>query len=165
MNARKINQFEKLAWECEIRAKPGDKNQSLAFTDWLVDRGFTLMGAKRHVTMLVREGTEEIQRQRVEKLLGENSNDASRARRAIRMAAGVSRDCQFTIEVVAGGQSPERVGDLGYYVDLGGQHITIDTEWSGNVAELEWVDGPLRIVAGAAWVLNAVQDMPAYLVI
>lgn len=165
MRTRKINGMEKLFWDAEIRAKPADNTQALAYTDWLVDHGWTLMGAKRHVTMLVREGTEEIQRCRVEKLLGEDSNDASKARRAIRMAAGVARGCQFSIEVVAGGTGPERIGDLGYFVERytgripeAGEDIDPNIEW-------DWLDGPLRIIVGAAWVVNTMQEMPAYLVI
>lgn len=165
MKVKKINGLEKLFWDAEVKNKPGDTTQALAYTDWLIDHGFTLMGAKRHVSMLVRQGNEELQRQRIEKLLTGDGIEASRARRACRMACGVSRDLTYTIEVLAGGNAPERVGDLGYYMVENTGHVAADGEILDPNLEWEWVYGPVKIVVGAAWVVNALANRPAYLVI
>lgn len=49
-------QFERLAFEAELREHPGDKTASEAYWDWLQDHGHTRWGAWLIVARAIREG-------------------------------------------------------------------------------------------------------------
>lgn len=153
MRAKKINSFEKLAMECEVREHPADDTVALAFTDWLMEHGFTLIGAKRHVTTQRRIGTEAKQRDRVERVLTEDGLVAYQARRVIRGACTADPSRCTRIEVVCGGSPPASKGEADYMLNLNTGEIS--RRW--NECELGdgwmYIAGAVAITVGAAWVV------------
>ena len=52
------NRFERIAFESCLREHPGDANAANALRDWLMEEGYTPIGARRFVTQIIREMTE-----------------------------------------------------------------------------------------------------------
>lgn len=100
-------EFERLAFVSAIREHPGERAHQLAFVDWMHEIcGYTIIGAKRLVTKIVREATDEWLQIRVASWLMSNDTNAMTVRHRIRFYFVGRCDSNCEIVVMANGDKP-----------------------------------------------------------
>lgn len=148
--------FERIAFECELREHPTDKNAAKAFTDWLQEHDYTPMGAKRFVARIVREGIEQRQVEDVNRHLAgdpgyrEVLNDVLRSYCEIPVRAG------YELIVEKGGKGPVWSTDAKPPHDPA--HDTHDNRDGdgGDLYELRFSLVVHKVRIGALWIMHAV---------
>jgi uncharacterized protein (TIGR02996 family) len=151
--------FERLAFEAAIKEHPGEQTHQVAFVDWLTDHGYTEIGARRHVTRMVREVVEARQVKQVEEIrrMGRAPWRQLRSR--------IVRRCMTTflsiptITIVPGGEPPSFTRQGGNYQDGNGyiwEHAT--SEWVGQRG-IRYVPTQEKIKVGAAWCLRQIEEL------
>jgi len=129
--------FERIALESSLREHPGEETARLAFTDWLIENGYSPNGARREAIRVVREAMEERQRERVEVWIHGSSDRADLCRARIRGAIGRRGMSDTVIEVVPGGtQLPgATVYDNGAFGNYGSGPAT-GVDYRGNTVSI-----------------------------
>lgn len=104
-------EFERLCFESAIREHPGEQTHQEAFTDWLQERcGYSVIGAKRIVTRVVREAVDQWCRDRVETWLNSDGVGAARLRHLVRHSVESEDPDEAPVRVVCSGAAPDYAG-------------------------------------------------------
>ena len=158
--ATKVNRdsFERMAFEAALREHPNSTAAQGAFRDYLHENGYTWIGAGRVMLGIVREELAKRTATEMQTVIDRDGELGSFLRGRCRLASGTGTGVVASIEVVPGKMEPVRVGDLGYYEDERGAHVSgvhaplpPDRVWT-------WVDGPVRIAVGGDWLKTFAQN-------
>jgi len=146
-------QFEHVCFEAEIGEHPGERTTQLAFIDWLCENGYTLTGAKRFVTRLVRVATERKLIEKVMKLLAKATGLGGRIREMLHYAVSPTSCNGISFWVVAGGVAPMITDDTGHWTDRETRQDLPGTYHEGtDVPGAFWTPGVMTITVGVAWI-------------
>jgi len=114
---------------------------------------------------IVREELARRQRIRVEKLLAEDGHHRQHIAALIRRRAGVARDVTMILEVRPGDQPATIILDTGYWQGIHDPGFM----WKGPIddlpEEMQWIDGPVTVAVGAAWVERGCPPLPSVIIV
>ena len=155
--ARVTEKFERLAFESALREHPGDQTAALAYTDWLCENGYKLLGAKCIVTKIVREETEKRQMERVAKLMATDPRAEQRIRECVLRRCNTRFLTDPRIRIIAGGLSPTWIREThtGTVRTTEGTILPANVNLLGDVTRFAPVMEVVTV--GAAWVLNILE--------
>jgi len=154
--------FEKLAFESTLREHPTDETAALAFTDWLCDHGYQLLGAKRMVSKIRREELDRRELSHIERLFENDMQRRSEIALWIMHEVGYGMTGNPMFIFVPGFTTPRlEVWDGGFRT-LYGQWIPEATD--AEIAELNLLpcENQDTFVTGARWVNSRLDDQFAY---
>ncbi len=150
--------FERLAFVSAIREHPGEKSTQLAYTDWLVERGYKPIGAKRIVTQLVREATDEWLAKRVQEWLNGDGVDSMTVRRYVRECFSFHIMFVNGIEVAASGEPPHIIDRYSAKVNGIEVHTVVYPAMSTRTGPPTDPRIVRTIGVGVRWILRLCED-------
>jgi len=148
--------FERIAFECELREHPADVNTAKAFYDWLHDHGYSVMGAKRFVTRVIREGIEQRQVDDVKHYLATDPHYAQVLGDVLRNQCLIQCRNGYELVIERGGNSPVWVTGSKPKVRTAEDQPPLARMPAEDIEEIRFEPVKHTVRIGALWVMHAV---------
>lgn len=148
--------FERVAFESALRQHPGDTTAKAAFVDWLMERGYTPIGALREATRIVREEAERRQCERVATWV--NADNFNRWR-LIWLLMREFKGTFYTppmLIILPGGGKPEFEQEHGDYTDDRGVEWIDDPKYEVEPEHTHYIPTTYIVRVGAGWIASHV---------
>lgn len=146
--------FERLAFESALKEHPGDETAALVFRDWLMEHGYTPIGARREVTRTVRE---ELERRQVDRLMRWCSESIANDMLLRSLAMRRCNTMFLTapeIVIRRGSSPPTWTREGGFWRDDRGYEYEDDPRGMLTVMSATWIPVSESVTVGAGWVLS-----------
>jgi hypothetical protein len=151
--------------ESAVREHPGDLVAQQALRDWLFEFEFTWIGAGRAVLQIVREELLKRQQFRVVNFLATHGHHRNHVVALIRRRAGVARDVTMNLDVRPGDQPATIILDTGYWQGIEDVEFLFKGPIEQVPADMRWIDGPVTVAVGAAWVERGCPVKPSVIIV
>jgi uncharacterized protein (TIGR02996 family) len=151
--------FERIAFEFALRLHPGDTTAKAAFTDWLIENGYTPIGARREATRVVREEVEKRQCQRVANWINAGRHNHSRVMWLLMKHFKATFYAEPQIIILPGGGQPEREQEGGDYEDDRGVQWMADPTYELDPEHTHYIPTAYIVRVGAGWIVSKVGDI------
>jgi len=157
MTVKRCVGFERLAFESALREHPGERTAQLAFTDYLMEHGYTLMGAKRLTAIVIRE---EVEKRQLAEVLRKMSTEPRAEETIRRIVVHYCRQRFRTdprIRVVGGSMRPTWTRSTFRAADGNGEASGPPGWEPGGQARTRYAPVEETITVGAAWILSRLE--------
>lgn len=150
--------FERYALECELRERPGCETLQRALTDFLMEMGYTYLGARREVLATVRAGVQMRECDRMERIWEDTivAREHVRARiaQAMRLDQWQVKEVEFTLGMVPPSMTP----GVRWWTTREGRVVLNLHDCNPDEDLIEHCTDR-RIVVGAGWVLARLRSV------
>lgn len=153
------NLFEKLAFESAVSEHPTCKTAQLALQDYLMEMGFTLMGAKQRVARVVREEVERRQFVRVKEIFEADPVLEREVVRSLLSRSDVPLQPRPTLRVVRTKLVPAYVSHPGHWVDGLGLEVAFALPENPTMEGYTWAFATAHFELSALHALCIIEEI------